>query len=243
MSGVIDVAGLSVNVLTEKEMTSFMKILLSNDYMNIVYMISVDTCAYVYDKPDQIDLLNGADLLLPAEKIILSKRYRHTVRGVVRSYKNFFYVLRNKKFVKSIFVIGQTEKETEQLVEILHGLNEKLNICGTYSVDQEQDHETVINEINEKVPDIIITALDIAGTQEWLSANRYKFNAKLCVALCDVSETIIKENISPPKWIVSLYLEKLYYKIIRKKYTENKKKERTFRALLADYKETKTPSA
>jgi len=243
MSGVIDVAGLSVNVLTEKEMTSFMRIFLSNDYMNIVYMISVDTCTYVYDKPDQIELLNGSDLLLPAEKIILSKRYRHTIRGVVRSYKNFFYVLKNKKFVKSLFIIGKNEKETEQLVDILHGLNEKINVCGTYSVDQEQDHETVINEINEKVPDIIITVLDIEQTQEWLAANRYKFNAKLCVALCDVSENIIKENISPPKWIVSLYLEKIYYRIIRKKYTENKKKERIFQALLADYKDKRSDQA
>lgn len=234
MSGLINVAGLSVNVLTEKEMTSVMKIFLSNDYMNIVYMISVDTCLYVADKPEQQDLLNGADLVLPAEKIILSKRYRHTIRGVVKSYENLFYVLKNRKFVKSIFIIGKTEKETADLEAIISELNERITICGTYSIDLDHDHEEVINEINGKVPDILITALDIASTQEWLVENRYKFNAKLCVAMCDVAETIIKENISPPKWIMKFGLEKLYYRMIRRKYTENKKKEKSFQSLLND---------
>ena len=50
-----------------------------------------------------------------------------------------------------------------------------------------------------------------------------------------MSDTIIKENRPPADWILRLGLDKLYYDIKNKKYSENSKKARIMQSLIADY--------
>ena len=239
MGILVDITGLSVNVMTDKELLGLMKLYLGNDYMNIIYMFSVDTCKKIADNEELSMLMNDADLRLPAEKIILNKKYRHTYRGISKSYMSFLYMLRCRGLVNHLYVIGKNTKLTEMLVKVFENQNENINICGSHAIDLEESKESVVNDINSHAPDIIVVALDTPDVQEWVENNRQMLNARLCVCLCDISETVVKENVEPPKWIQTLLLGRLYNYIIRRKYTESRKKERIFQTLLTEYKDKK----
>lgn len=239
MGILVDITGLSVNVMTDRELLGLMRLYLGNDYMNIIYMFSVDTCQKIADNEQLSVIMNDADLRLPAEKIILEKKYRHTYRNISKSYMSFLYMLRCKGLVNNLYVIGKNTKLTEMLVNVFENQNEKINICGSYSVDLEESGESVVNDINSHAPDIIVVALDTPDVQEWVENNRQMLNVKLCVCLCDISETIIKENVEPPKWIQRTFLGDIYNYVIRRKYTESRKKERIFQELLTEYNDKK----
>lgn len=239
MGILVDIMGLSVNIMTDKELLGLMKLYLGNDYMNIIYMFSVDTCSKIAGNEELTRIMDDADLRLPAEKIMLNKKYRHMHKGISNSYMSFLYMLRCKGLVKSMYVIGKTAKQTSKLVEVLSAQNEEINICGTYSLDSDENTETIVNEINSFAPEIIVLAIDTPDVQNWIKSNRQMLNSKLCVALCDIAEMIVIENAEPANWLKKIYFRSIVKMFLAKKYTENKKKERIFQTLLAEYNEKK----
>lgn len=236
MGYIADVTGVSVNVLADKEMLALMRLYLGNDYMNTVYMVSVSTLKSVEGDDELKKVISEADLVIPAEKIILGRKHRHMARGVVKSYMCILYMLRYKGFINSIYVIGENEKQTEKLVDVFASQKKELVISGSYSVtDDMKTDEDVLNDINSKAPDVVILALKSPDIERWVEEHKQKINTKLCVCMCDIAEKVIKENLNPPKWVTTLKLGGVYSAIIRRKYTDNKKTERIFNNLLADY--------
>lgn len=239
MGGIVNVLGLPINVITEKEMFGLMKSYVSNDYMNIMYMISVGTCQALAESQDMLNSMKTADLLLPAEKIVLSKSHTHKIRGVANSYRYFLYMLRNRNLFKRIYVIGKNERETDQITEIFQNQNEEITVCGKYSMDAGENDESVINDINSNVPDVLVISIDSPELEKWIEEHKLKLYAKLCVGLGDISDNIIKENAKPSKWIVKFGLENMYFERIKRKYSESRKQERILQTLLAEYNDKK----
>lgn len=239
MGFIVDIMGLSANVMTDKELFSLSGLYLGNDATNIIYMFSVDTLKNISGNIELLSIMNEADVCLPAEKMILNKQYRQSRIGMVKSYRSFLYMLKESDMVRSIYVVGKNEKITNGLADILVSQNEQIDICGTYSFSDDKSDESIVNDINSKAPYVLLLALDSPDIQRWMENNKHIINTKLCICLCDIAETIIKENEEPPKIIQALWLGNLYNRMIRRKYTENKKKERIFQSMLAEYNDKK----
>lgn len=236
MGSLADIMGVPINVLSDRELLGLMRLYMGNDYMNRIFMLSVDTFSFLSENPEQKSVMDDADLIIPAEKIVLGKRQRHFAKNIVKGYMSFMYLLRIKGLVESMYIIGDGEKQTEQLVEVCKKQNDSLIISGSCNInDETKSEEEVINEINSVMPDIIILAVEDGKLFNWVMENGQKLAAKLCVCMCDIAERVIKENSSPPGIISALGFEKLYYSMIQKKYKGNTKKERIFNALIADY--------
>ena len=239
MGFVVDIMGLSANVMTDKELYSLSGLYLGNDATNIMYMFSVDTLKKVSGNEELLAIMNEADVCLPAERTILNKQNRQMRIGMVKSYRNFFNMLKIAGLVRNVYLVGKNERIMESMTEVLLSYNPVLDICGRYSFSDEMSDESIVNDINSKAPNVLLLALDTPDVQKWIANNRHLINTKLCVCLCDISETIIKENVEPPRLIHILRLGKLYNSMIRRKYTESKKKERIFQAMLAEYNDKK----
>ena len=220
MNGIADVMGLPVNVITEREFVGLVNAYLRNDVMNVVYMISVDTLSYMSDMPEISETLKDSNLILPAEKLILSKSRVKKPRGGVMGYRAFLHLLKDRTLINTIYVIGSEQNYTEQLAEVLHDSNPKIDICGVQALDSGNNAEVVINDINSAVPDVIVLAMDSPVLVNWMKEHKSKLNAKLCVVFCDMLESIVKESVKPAQWITKMGLEKVYYKFVVKKYNK-----------------------
>ena len=147
MGGIVNVLGLPVNIMTENEMTGLMKSYLANDYMNIIYMVSVNTYNAIVGDVELIENMKVADLILPGERILMSSLHNHKVKGIVNSYKYILYMLRKPDMFERLYVIGENEKSTEALIELFKRQNSNLEICGSYSAGLGSNDEIVINDI------------------------------------------------------------------------------------------------
>lgn len=235
MNGIADVMGLPVNVITEREFVGLVNAYLRTDVMNTVYMISVDTLSYMSDMPELSETLKDSNLILPAEKLILSKSKVKKPRGGVTGYRAFLHLLKDRTIINTIYVIGSEPNYTEQLAEVLHDSNPGINICRVQALDSANNDEVIINDINSEAPYVIVLAMDSPKLENWMKEHKSKLNAKLCIVLCDILEGIVKENVKPAHWITKLGLENVYNKLVVKKYDKSSKKERIFNELLAEY--------
>ena len=235
MGGIVNVMGLSVNIMTENEFTSLMKTYVTNDYMNIVYMVSVDTYQALAGEDELMESMQIADLILPAERILMSSFHGRKIKGIVNSYRYLLYQLRKPDLFKKMCIIGNDNKSSLELADFLGSQNPELEVCGVYSIEAGYNDETVINDINSKEPDILIITIDSPQLERWILEHKSKIFVKVCVGLGNMSDVIIKENKPPAKWIVGLGLDKMYYDVMNRKYSANKKKERIMKTLIADY--------
>ncbi len=236
MGEIVNVVGIPFNVINDKELTGLMHSYVSNDVMNIVYMISVGTLKSAVVMPAVKDAICESDVVLPAERIILSKSGKKKIRDMVSGYESLLYILRHHNIVKSVYIIGSEQKNTLLFEQVLkQDRKSDITICGVHYMDEQYSDESIINEINSTVPDALILAMDSPELENWLISHKAKINAKMCIALGDVLEMIVKENARPSAFVTRLGLEKIYNYFVRKKYTESKKNERILNSILAEY--------
>lgn len=236
MGGIVNVMGLNVNTVNERELKGLLQSYINSDAINVVYMVSLGTLKSVVQDPDyRENVPKDADLVLPAEEVVLSRVHRRKIRGAVDNYRIFMKTLESMCNGRKVYVIGEDQKSAELMVQILLGYRPDILLCGMYSMDMEYNDESVINDINGKVPDVLLLGFKSPAVEIWISEHRPMLNAKLIVGLGDISEDMIRENTRPAGWITKLGLENIYSNIINRKHGDNKRKERILDSLLAEY--------
>ena len=236
MGGIVNIMGLSVNTPGEKELRGLIQSYMTNDAINVIYMVSLGTLKSIVCDSDYIlDVPNEADLVLAAEEIVLSKEHRRKIRGAVNNYRVLMKMIGEMCKNKKVYVIGENQKSTENFIQIFIKHSTDVDMCGMYSMDAGYNDESVINDINGKVPDVLLLAFKSPMLESWIAEHKLKLNVRLMVGIGDISEDLIRENAEPAKWITKLGIRNLYFNIINKKYMDNKRKERILDSLLAEY--------
>ena len=110
----------------------------------------------------------------------------------------------------------------------------KDNILGVYVSDGNVSEETLVNDINIKLPDILLLSMDSTGQEEWLEKNKGKVNTKLCVVGGSILPLIIRDNVYIPVWIRRLHLSGIFQWIVRIPYSHFFRR-RIFNRKMDDY--------
>lgn len=233
----VKIMDIEVDLLTQETCLEELQGYLENDYLNIVHMISLD---YIdaYDKNDLVQTaLEEADLVLPGEKAILSAHHVDVLEtgGMVVDYhgimdlletlhldnRTFYLVLRNAKEAKVFYQYWKDHFSSEQ-------------ITGIYAADGEVTEEALINDINTKLPDVVLLSMASTEQEEWLENNKSKMNARLCLVAGSVMPMILRENVHVPAWIQKIYLGGVYRWLARIPYSHSFRK-RIFNRKMDDY--------
>lgn len=236
MGTIVDIMGLSMNAVGDKELKGLVKTYMSSDAANIIYMVSVGTLKSVVEDADYTrEAADNAALVLPAEDIVLSRAGKRKIRSAVSSYRILLRIIGDLCKNKKVYVIGANQKETELFIQLFGRRNPGADMCGMYSMDAGYSDESVINDINTRVPDVLFLIFKSPELETWIAENRLKLNTRLVVGLGDVSDDMMMESSKPAKWIIKLGIENLYFNILKKKYMDSRKKERILDSLLAEY--------
>lgn len=233
----IRIMDLEVDMLSQETLEEMMVEYLSNDYLNIVHMISLD---YIdtYDKNELVQQeLSQADLVLPGEKAILSAHHVDVLEtgGMVvdyRALRELFEPLDLKN--RTFYLVLKTKKEAKNIYRYLARHLPKENIVGVFAADGEVTEEALVNDINTKLPDIIILSMESTQQEEWLNNYKGKINAKLCMVAGSIMPIILRENVHVPDGIRKLHLSKLYRWLVKFPYSHSFRK-RIFNRKMDDY--------
>lgn len=223
----IKIMDLEIDLLTEETFESLVSEYLTNDYLNIVHLISLD---YIdtYDENELVqETLQQADIVLPGEKAILTSYHVDVLEtgGMVVNYRSAEAILKkeplkNKKF----YLVTNSEKEAKILYKYIATHFEGAEIVGVYAADGTVSEEALVNDINTTIPDIVVLTMESTGAEEWLHQNRTRINAKLCLALGSMVNMIIRENVHVPTWMKKLHLGKIFTALVRLPYSTGRRK-------------------
>lgn len=233
----LKIMDIEVDLLTQETCLEELQSYLGNDYLNVVHMISLD---YIdaYDKNEFVQMaLEQADLVLPGEKAILTAHHVDVLEtgGMVVDYHGIQDMLPSLPLEdKTFYLVLRNAKEAKVLYQYLTRHFSKEQVLGVYAADGEVTEEALINDINTKLPDVILLSMASTEQEEWLEHNKSKINAKLCLVAGSVMPLIMKENIHVPLLIRKVHLAGAYRWIARIPYSHSLRK-RIFNRKMDDY--------
>lgn len=237
----LNIMDMEVDLLPKETFQAKVKEFLEDDHLDIVHIISLD----YMDKYDTDELvrktLDEAQLVLPGEKAILSAHHVDVLEtgGMLVDYRGAMEVLPTlEKEKRTLYIAARNEKEAKMIYRYAVRHFGKEQIVGVDVADGPVTEEALINDINTKLPDIILLSWESTAQEEWLDNNRLKLNAKLCVALGSVMPIIMRENVHVPLWIQKMHLEKLYRWLAKIPYSHTFRK-RIFNQKMDNYNNKK----
>ncbi len=241
MSTRVKVMDLELDLLSEEAYQSQMTECLSNDVLKVVHLISLDYLDVCEKNPFVRETMQEADLVLPGEKAILSSCHVDVLEtgGMIVDYRTAGKaldpaVLDGKKY----YLVSQSKKEAKIVYRYLGSHYPQMEMTGVYAADGEVTEETLINDINTKLPDLIIVSMESPRGEEWIQNSRLKINARLCVMMGSIMQLIIRENVHVPGTVRLLHLDRVYSWIVRIPYS-NFWRRRIFRRKMDNYNSKK----
>ena len=88
----------------------------------------------------------------------------------------------------------RNEKEAKSVFRFMtrHFKNE--NVLGVYVAEGDVTEEALINDINMKIPDVILLSMDSTEQEEWILNNKSKVNARICFVAGSIMPHIMRDN-------------------------------------------------
>ncbi len=231
------IMGLEVDLLTRETFQESVEGFLSEDGLNVIYMISLDFVG-AYEENELVrEVLGQADLILPGEKAILSAHHVDVLEtgGMFVDYRSFIDFsgtigLEDKKF----YFILRDDREARVVRQYFERHFPEQNCLGIFVADENQPEEMLVNDINTKLPDILFLSMDSTGQEEWIANNKSRLNARLCVVCGSILPLMIRDNVHIPGWIRCLHLGRPYRFFARIPYL-NFFRKRIFKRQMDDY--------
>lgn len=233
----VNIMDLEFDLLSLENLKDEVHAYLENEGLNVMHMISLDYLDAYEENEHVRKTLQQADLVLPGEKAILTRHHVDVLEtgGMVVDYHGTRELLEPlRETGRTFYLVLRNAKEAKVVYRYLTRYFEKEKIVGVYAADGEVTEETLINDINTKLPDIILLSMDSTRQEEWLENNRAKVNAKLCLAVGSVMPIVLRENVYVPNWMYRLHLAGIYRWIVRIPYSHSHRK-RIFHRKMDDY--------
>ena len=214
----IRIMDMEVDMMTQENLQAEVSSCLSDEYLKVIHMISLD---YI-DSHEQNELvkqvLAQADLVLPGEKTILSAHHVEVLEtgGMVVDYHSVMGLLETLDLEeRTFYLVLRDKKEANTVYRYLSRHFSRDNIVGVYVADGNVAEEALINDINTKLPDIVILSMDSTEQEEWLEKNKGMINARLCLVVGSVLPLIMRDNVHIPQWLKNLHLGGAYRFLMR----------------------------
>ena len=146
--------------------------------LNIIRTVSMKMLSMAADNQAVRAGIQQADLLIIGNReILLEAGIRSSQRLWEASEHGFMqeYLKCMCRDRRRVFLLASDSSELEILQEYLKQTYEKIQIVGSYILDNgKKDFDKMINEINAIVPDVILSVLDFLQEEEFLPDAREK---------------------------------------------------------------------
>lgn len=232
----IRIMDMEIDLLPQENFQEEIRSYLEEDSLRIVHMISLD---YVdtYEENELVQqILAQADLVLPGEKAILSAHHVDVLEtaGMVIDYKSLFELSDSLLDKKTVYLVLRDEREARAVKAYFSRYFSGEMIVGCFVADGNVTEESLINDINTKLPDIIVLSMESTQQEEWLSNNKNKINTKICLVLGSILPLILRDYVYIPQWIRKIHLGRLFRFLMRIPYSHFFRR-RIFNRRMDDY--------
>ncbi len=161
--------------------------LMSGDKLGMIYTPNTEIIMKAQDDPEFKAILNEGDLVIPdGIGVVLASKIHHLglterVPGIELMTMMLEYCNRTGK---SIYLFGGQPKVAELAAIKIKETYPNLKIAGTRDGFFESNQELhILDEINEKKPDILFVALGAPKQEKWINKYKKTINAKVAMGV------------------------------------------------------------
>lgn len=179
----MEVLGISLQDLTLRESMRKVDQFFQDGKVSTIALVTMRGLIAAQDSPEIKEWMNSLDMTVAADADIL--------HAADINYRNRIHDVENHEFIaeflkklvrqrKTIYLLSQTESNLKKLEDELTAYQENLRIVGRLAMDElEYDDDFVINDINMKVPGVLISNLESPKREEFLADNHMKMNVSI----------------------------------------------------------------
>ena len=223
----MNVLGIPLRDYTLRETLKKVDIFLAGGKMGTIGLITMKGLIVAQDSPEIKEWISGLDMTVTADADIL-RAADINYRGRIHDVENQLFISEFlKKLVrqkKTVYLMSQNAASLEKLEKELLSYEENLSIVGKVAVDElEQDDDFVINDMNMKVPDVLISNLESPKREQFTKENQMKMNVRLWLMVRADRELYTQEKNSF-KQIYNKFLQ-WWFRIRLHRYEEQKNME------------------
>jgi len=218
MEAKVNIMGLDVDLVSTDSFTRRTEQYLTNDYLNIIFLLSTKMVYDAMEREEYKDILSKAHMLIPGEEALLSEFHVDALRetGIVTNYMCMYQMLNGiKDEHKTMYLVGLDEVKIKHFMNFCKENYPNTKVIGAYCVSTDINMELVVNEINGANPDILTVIMDSPEQENWIVESAAKINAKLCIGIGGIVDKLLEEYKEAPFLFRKLKLEGFYFKVIQ----------------------------
>lgn len=218
MSDKVNILGVKIDKVSIDEAVERIITFTNEDKVHTVFTPNSEIIMSAYRDENMKSILNNASMLT-ADGIGVVKAaqiVQNPVKGRCAGYDISLKLMeRMEKENKSLYLFGSKPEVVKTAYEKLKEKHPALNIAG-YSdgyFDENKEKE-IINDINEKNPDVVFVCLGCPKQEKWINDNKDKLSSKVLMGLggcLDVYAGYVKRA---PDIFIKLNLE-WFYRLIK----------------------------
>ena len=179
----MEVLGITMQDLTLRESMKKGEQFLKERKVCTIALITMKGLIIAQDSPAIKDWMSSLDMTVPIDADILRAADIHHHSRINDVEDDAFIVEFLKKMVrqkKTIYLLSQSEAGLKKMEDELRDAQDGLQVIGRCSLDSlEHDDDFVINDINLKEPDVLISNLPSPVREEFLANHHMKMNVSI----------------------------------------------------------------
>ncbi len=220
----INLLGISLIDYTLKESLRLSNHYLNNGALNTILVVSTRMLVEAAENEEYKQWIEAMDMTICGETDILratDSATRNRLKEVENGefIREFFHRLAWNR--KKVFLLSNSEQQMEYLKKKIEEIHSNMIIVGQYILeDVSTGMDSFVNEINDIVPNVIISSMPHPQQEQLMYENRMKMNANIWLALPEHSIVEAKKGIQASK-ILTLFYKKVF-KIRVSKYIDKK---------------------
>lgn len=221
----INLLGIALTDYTLREALKLSNEYLYNGALSTISYISTQILVEAAEHEEQKSWLEAIDMTICGETDILraaEMETRNRIREVENDefLKEFIHKLARNK--RKVYLIAGNEEEINKLEKYLKAYSPELLIVGNYTVDFETlNRDNLINDINDIVPNVIISRLPYPMQEQLMHESKMLINADIWLALLEHAHIHTQKRNTFVK-ITNLLYRKLFHRKVNQYRPEEK---------------------
>ncbi len=210
----LNVLGVGVDTYTMSEATDVLCSQMEKDELFAVYTPNSEIILYAYKNPEYCAILNRGNLITP-DGIGVVYASRILKRPLPERVGGFDLANRVLEKIagtgKTVYLFGGKPGVAEKAAEKIKKLYPGTEIvgCADGYFDELKEQE-IINDINDKKPDLLFVCLGFPKQESWIDAHKDELKAKVCMGIGGSLDVFAGEVKRAPEGFQKLGLEWLY---------------------------------
>lgn len=187
---------IELNIYDANELNAILKEYISNDSCNVIFTVSEKNLEMAKEDEEFNECLLKADLLLSSTNFKNEESSEGNEAGVDVEIINKIASDEEVDALSMMLLTDDSEfaEIYDAKMEEVFADNEYAEYVGSHVISEDMDDDLFINEINARLPDVLVCVCESPVQEKWIMQNKSKLSVKIVLALTGEKEEFLQKK-------------------------------------------------